>query len=212
MSKNPDILTIPQAAQYCGVTRMSMWRWVKAGKINSFVTPGGHHRIIKSDLEKALKAQGMKMMIRQIDAPAKILVVDDNELVVKGIEKLFLENNFEVETARDGFEAGVKAKQFNPDLIILDLMMPNMDGFEACRFIKNNDSTSHIKILILTGHASKENEEEILDAGADDLMEKPVDNEELIYKTEDLLRDLHWVKDHIRAKRKRAYAARRAKK
>lgn len=203
MSKNPDILTIPQAAKYCGVTRMSMWRWVKAGKINSFVTPGGHHRIIKSDLEKSLKAQGMKMMIRQIDAPARVLIVDDNELVVKGLEKLFLEESFEVDTAKDGFEAGVKAKQFNPDLIILDLMMPQMDGFEACKFLKNNDSTSHIKILILTGNASKENMNEIMDAGADDYMEKPVDNAELVDKSEDLLRDLHWIKEHIRSKRRR---------
>ncbi|MBF0379175.1 MAG: response regulator [Desulfamplus sp.] len=203
MSKNPDILTIPQAAKYCGVTRMSMWRWVKAGKINSFVTPGGHHRIIKSDLEKSLKAQGMKMMIRQIDAPARVLIVDDNELVVKGLEKLFIEETFEVEVAKDGFEAGVKAKQFNPDLIILDLMMPHMDGFEACKFLKNNDSTSHIKILILTGHASKENMNAIMDVGADDYMEKPVDNAELVDKAEDLLRDLHWIKEHIRSKRRR---------
>jgi excisionase family DNA binding protein len=203
MSKNPDILTIRQAAKFCGVTRMSMWRWVKAGKINSFVTPGGHHRIIKSDLEKSLKAQGMKMMIRQIDAPARVLIVDDNELVVKGLEKLFLEESFEVDTAKDGFEAGVKAKQFNPDLIILDLMMPQMDGFEACKFLKNNDSTSHIKILILTGNASKENMNEIMDAGADDYMEKPVDNAELVDKSEDLLRDLHWIKEHIRSKRRR---------
>ncbi|MBF0229323.1 MAG: response regulator [Desulfamplus sp.] len=203
MSKNPDILTIPQAAKYCGVTRMSMWRWVKAGKINSFVTPGGHHRIIKSDLEKSLKAQGMKMMIRQIDAPARVLIVDDNELVVKGLEKLFIEETFEVDIAKDGFEAGVKAKQFNPDLIILDLMMPHMDGFEACKFLKNNDSTSHIKILILTGHASKENMNAIMDVGADDYMEKPVDNAELVDKSEDLLRDLHWIKEHIRSKRRR---------
>ncbi|MBF0574147.1 MAG: response regulator, partial [Desulfamplus sp.] len=194
---------IPQAAKYCGVTRMSMWRWVKAGKINSFVTPGGHHRIIKSDLEKSLKAQGMKMMIRQIDAPARVLIVDDNELIVKGLEKLFIEETFEVEIAKDGFEAGVKAKQFNPDLIILDLMMPHMDGFEACKFLKNNDSTSHIKILILTGHASKENMNAIMDVGADDYMEKPVDNAELVDKAEDLLRDLHWIKEHIRSKRRR---------
>ncbi len=210
MSKNPALLTSPQAAQYCGVTRMSMWRWVKAGKINSFVTPGGHHRIIKSDLEKSLKAQGMKMMIRQIDAPARVLIVDGNEVVVKGIEKLFLENAFEIEIAKGGFEAGIKTKQFNPDLIIIDMMMTNMDAFEACRFIKSNDSTSHIKIMLLTDKSSRGNEEKILDAGADDLMEKPVDNVELVAKSEDLLRDLHWIKDHIKAKRRKAFASSKA--
>ncbi len=198
MNKNPDILTIPQAAMYCGVTRMSMWRWVKAGKIKTFVTPGGHHRIIKSDLERSLKAQGMKLMVRQIDAPPRVLVVDDDEFVVKGLEKLFVQNQFEVDFASDGFEAGVKAKEFNPDLIILDLVMPQMDGFEVCRFLKSKDSTSHIKILILTGLTSEETKAGILEAGADEFMEKPADSEELVNTAEKLLKDLHWIKNNIK--------------
>ncbi len=204
MDKDSDILTIPQAAKYCGVTRMSMWRWVKAGKINAFTTFGGHHRIIKSDLEEVMGAQGMGSMHRQLDAPAKVLIVDDNELVVIGLEKLFLENAFEVETAKDGFEAGFKTKEFSPDLIILDLMTPNIDGFEACLFIKSNDSTSHIKILILTGHVSSENREQIFEVGADDLIEKLADNAELVDRSLDLLRDLHWVRECIRGKRRKA--------
>ncbi|MBF0235701.1 MAG: response regulator [Desulfamplus sp.] len=203
MNEDPDILTIPQAAKYCGVTRMSMWRWVKAGKINAFTTPGGHHRIIKSNLEEAMVAQGMNAMTRQLDDPAKVLIVDDNALIVKGLAKLFIENAFEVETAKDGFEVGFKAKEFNPDLIILDLMMPNMDGFEACRSIKSNDSTSHIKVLILTGNTSSENQHQIFEVGADDLIEKPADSAELIDRALDLLRDLHWVRDRIKARRRK---------
>lgn len=203
MIKNPDILTIPQAAMYCGVTRMSMWRWVKAGKIPSFVTPGGHHRIIKSDLEKSLKAQGMKMMNRPIDAPPRILIVDDDPMVIKALTKLFEKRAFEVECATNGFQAGVLAKQFNPDLMILDIVMPEMDGKEVCKYIKENDTTSHIRILILTGHATDEIEDEMLDNGADAFMEKPVDNEDLMYLVEDLLRHLHWIRDSPRTRRGR---------
>ncbi len=93
---------------------------------------------------------------------------------------------------------------FSPDLIILDLMTPNIDGFEACLFIKSNGSTSHIKILILTGHASSENREQIFEVGADDLIEKPADNAKLVDRSLDLLRDLHWVRECIRGKRRKA--------
>ncbi len=202
MIKNPDILTIPQAALYCGVTRMSMWRWVKAGKIPSFVTPGGHHRIIKSDLEKSLKAQGMKMMNRPIDAPPRILMVDDDSLLVKTLTKLFEKSSFEVDHAATAFQAGVLAKQFNPDLMILDIAMPAIDK-DVCRYIKENETTSHIRILILTENATDEIEDEMLDNGADAFMEKPVDNEDIIYLVEDLLRHLHWIQDSPRTRRGR---------
>ena len=191
---NTEILTIPQAAKFCSVTRMTMWRWVKAGKIKSFVTPGGHHRIAKSDLEDALRGHGIKYISRQLDASPRILIVDDEPLIVQGLQKLFTRKKCEVQTALNGFEAGVKSKEFNPDLIILDLVMPKMDGFEVCRFLKSNESTSHIKILILTGYSTKENRAEIMEAGADAFIEKPADNKEIIQKTKELLKDMNWVR------------------
>lgn len=187
MKKDIDIFTIPQAAEYCSVTRMTMWRWVKAGKIKTSATPGGHHRILKEDLEAFFREKGMELIADKHFPPTKILIVDDDSLVLEGLTRLLSTRGYETETASDGFEAGVKAVQFGPDLIILDLVMPRMDGFEACEFLKENLETSHIKILILTGHDSKENKEEITKAGADAYLLKPVQNDTLLNKIEELL-------------------------
>ena len=93
----------------------------------------------------------------------------------------------ETETASSGFEAGAKVVKFKPDLILLDLFMPEMSGFEVCRQIKKDRETSHIKILALTGYDSKVNRERIMEAGADDYMSKPVMRDVLLRHVEDLL-------------------------
>ena len=77
-------------------------------------------------------------------------------------------------------EAGIKVVQFRPDLVILDLIMPRMDGFEVCRYLKKDSATSGIKILVLTGYDTEENREEIMEAGADDYLAKPVETDDLI--------------------------------
>ncbi|MBW2643199.1 MAG: response regulator [Deltaproteobacteria bacterium] len=189
MKKDIDILTIPQAATYCSVTRMTMWRWVKAGEIKVSVTAGGHHRILKEDLKAFLREKGMGLIADKHFPPNRILIVDDDPLVLQSLTILFSKNGYETETASDGFETGVKITQFNPDIMILDLVMPRMDGFEVCRFLKNNPEISHIKVLILTGYNTIENKEEAIRAGADAFMAKPVSNKALIQKTKDLLKD-----------------------
>ena len=90
--------------------------------------------------------------------------------------------------ASDGFEAGVKVMGFRPGLVILDLFMPGMDGFEVCKRIKENSSVSGIKILAITGYDTEENRERILRAGADGYLAKPVERSALVQHTEGLLK------------------------
>ena len=187
MSKNKDILTIPQAAEYCGVGRMTMWRWVKDGHIDVSVTPGGHHRIRKEDMESFLLIKGMYPLAQKHFPRKKILIVDDDESIQKVLTKILSKRKFETDVASDGFEAGIKVNQFNPDLIIHDLFMPGMDGFEVCKQLKANSLTSHIKIISYTGYDTKENKEKILNVGADAYMVKPVAHDKLVKKIEKLL-------------------------
>ena len=91
------------------------------------------------------------------------------------------------EVAADGFEAGIKVMQFKPDLIILDLFMPLMDGFQVCRKLKNDPTMSDIKVLILTGYDTKENRDRIKKSGADSLLSKPVKKKTLLWRVEELL-------------------------
>jgi len=170
MKEQNDFISIPKAAKRFGVDRRTMWRWVKSNKIPSFVTPGGHHRISRSEIN-ALLAQNRHTQ----NAPPKsktILVVDDDEVVRKTFITLLTREKYAVEAASDGFKAGLKARDINPDLIVLDLMMEGVDGFELCRTIKADNSLRHTKILIMTGFDTPENRERALGEGADDFISK----------------------------------------
>src|SRR3569833_1012621 len=85
-----------------------------------------------------------------------------------------------LEVARDGFEAGAKVESFRPHALLLDLMMPGIDGFEGCRRLRARPTLNHVRIIALTGFPSTENVERIMGAGADACLPKPLDPERLL--------------------------------
>jgi excisionase family DNA binding protein len=182
-----NLCTIPQAAKICSVCRTTMWRWVKSGKLEAFLTPGGQFKIREGDLKSFIQKRMKHLPVAEFSQGKKILIVDDDPAIQKLLNKMLSFNGYRRETASDGFEAGTKIMQFKPDLIILDLFMPGMDGFEVCKQIKENSNTSHIKILVYTGFDSKENKEQIMRAGADGYMVKPVGKSVLLKNVKDLI-------------------------
>ena len=160
---------------------------VNSGELKASRTPGGHYRILKEDLEDFIIKKKMYPLAHNRSSNKRILIVDDDLQVQKFLTATLSSKKFETETASSGFEAGAKVVKFNPGLIILDLIMPEMSGFEVCRQIKKNPETSHMKILVLTGNDSKENRERIMEAGADEYMAKPVKRDVLLGHIEDLL-------------------------
>ncbi len=187
MAINDELFTIPWAAKYCAVSRGTLWRYVKAGDLKAFLTPGGHHRILKKDLETFMRKNRMCFPDHDAYNREKVLIVDDNLMIQNLFKKMLSSGGYHVEIASDGFEAGAKTIQFKPDLIILDLFMPGIDGFDVCRQIKNNSELSHIKILACTGYGTQENKDRIMESGADGFMVKPVDRNTLLRNVENLL-------------------------
>ncbi len=105
--------------------------------------------------------------------PKKILFVDDEPVVVQLMKTRLMSRNLLVETACDGVGAIEKARAWQPDLILLDVIMPQMDGFETCRELKKSTQTAHIPIVFFTASQESRLEEKALAAGAEGLVQKP---------------------------------------
>jgi excisionase family DNA binding protein len=177
---NNKILTTFQAAEFCSMSFMTIKRWIHSGKLPAFKTPGGHHRILGKDLIAFMQENNIPL---SQDAPPirkKILIVDDEEPIRNAIKHYLADQNFEVATAEDGFEAGITVTQFKPDLIILDLMMPKMDGFKVLERIKHNPVMQHIRLLVLTGFGTDENILMAYNCGANSVLTKPIEMKKLL--------------------------------
>ncbi len=180
------IITINEAAEFCNVSRATIWRWIKSGKIKAAKTAGGHHRIDHDEFITFMDDHKMHFQHRD-KAVKKILVVDDDPRIRKYFKRLLNSSEIVLELAKDGFEAGLKTANFKPDLIILDLFMPKMDGFSVCKQIKDSKETSSIKIIAITGLDTDFNKKRILLAGADAYLAKPVGPDMIFKKINDLL-------------------------
>lgn len=119
---------------------------------------------------------------------AKILLVEDNEMNRDMLSRRLIRNGFEVVMAIDGEQAVALAKSELPDLILMDMSLPVIDGWEATRRVKDTEATSNIPIIALTAHAMSGDREKTLDAGCDDYDTKPIEMPRLLGKINDLLR------------------------
>jgi len=109
----------------------------------------------------------------------KALIIDDNPVVVRLNQSLLRAEGYESEVAKDGNEGVAKSQTLNPDVILLDLILPGMHGFEVCKAIKSNPATKHIPIIIITGSGLEKIAEEEPDIAADGYLAKPYGIKEL---------------------------------
>jgi putative two-component system response regulator len=118
----------------------------------------------------------------------KILIVDDESGARAALELLLRREGFDVRDASDGPSAIIECASFRPDLILLDILMPGMDGFEVCRHIKATPETRLTPVVLITGLSATEDRIKGINAGADDFLSKPIDLNELLARTRSLLR------------------------
>ena len=119
---------------------------------------------------------------------SKILIVEDNEMNRDMLSRRLMRKGFEVVMAEDGKKGVDMSQTENPDLILMDLSLPVMDGWEATSTIKANNSTSSIPIIVLTAHAMAGDREKALEAGADEYDTKPIEFKRLLGKIKDFLK------------------------
>jgi excisionase family DNA binding protein len=172
-----DILTVFKASQICNVSSKTIINWIESGHIEAYKTVGGHRRINRNDLESFMKKQGIPIPQAEKDHhKKKIIVVDDDPIIVETIVQALEEDEFDYEviSAADGFEAGLQVKHFSPDLMILDIMMPDIKGYNVCKKIKENPETCDMKIIILSAYLDEEKFKKMKEYGADVCFSKPL--------------------------------------
>ena len=182
------VFTTGEAAEICKVSQQTIIRCFDAGRLKGFRVPGSRFRRIPRD---AL-LQFMKDNNIPPDAldtgKTKILVVDDDpEIVELFVDVLERDGRFEVKTASTGYDAGVLTQDFMPDLVILDYMLPDINGNVVCQTIRKNPNFEHMKIIIVSGVVNQDEINELLKAGADTFVKKPFNIEKLIEQIGQLL-------------------------
>jgi excisionase family DNA binding protein len=181
-SKHKTHLTPNEVAELLMVNPVTVRQWAARGLLRSLTTPGGHRRFLLSDVEEFARSRGSTPVARSSGRPDRVLIVDDDVQLGLFVAEIIRSRDptIQIEIARDGFEAGAKVESFRPHALLLDLMMPGMDGFEVCRRMRSRPTLNHIRIVAMTGFPSVENVEQIMAAGADACLPKPLDSERLL--------------------------------
>ena len=180
--REPEWLTLGQAAKYLGVAQSTIRKWSDVGRVPAFYTPGGHRRYRRSDLDVFLERSGPGGKTK--DGPV-VLVVDDDpgvrELVRVNLE-LEGYSVLEAGSAEQGMQA---LEDESPDMILLDVMMPQVDGWEMLQRVQERFGPGGIPVVMFSGKA--EAVEEAASRGAQGFVGKPFDLQRLIDQTKSLL-------------------------
>ena len=174
-----------EAAKICHVTHHSIKNWIKQGLIRASRTPGGHYRILEEDLD-AFREKYDMFTPRRRPGQKRIMIVDDEQDALDLMERILTTEGFELVTVNNATEVGLKAAQSVPDLILLDFLMPEVNGFEVCKVLKDNEQTRHVPILAVTCLTKEDDIERIFASGADDYLPKPFKVEDLLAKVREL--------------------------
>jgi len=182
------VFTTGEVATICGVSADTVSRWFDLGQIDGYrLGPGGDRRIPYESLRKFMLSHGIPLE-RLEEGERRVLVVDDDPFYLDIIPTaLSREGDMLVLTASTGFDAGAMVVEHNPQLVILDIHLSDMDGRMVCERIKNRAETRNTRILGISGFIEDEETRQLADYGFDDFLKKPFKIEELKDRVQHLL-------------------------
>jgi len=175
------VFTTGEAAKVCKVSQQTIIRCFDNGQLKGFRVPGSRfRRIPREALYKFMKDNGIPTDALESGKRKVLLVDDDAELVELMTKVLEEDGRFEVRIASNGFDAGMMVKEYRPDLIVLDVMLPDINGKEVCHRVRADTTLEDVRILCISGMIEEDKIQELRLSGADDFLHKPFDIEELI--------------------------------
>jgi excisionase family DNA binding protein len=187
MSRN-KVYTTGEAAKICKVSQQTIIRCFDNGSLKGFRVPGSRfRRIPRADLYSFMRANGIPTDALE-SGKRKLLIVDDDQELVELLADTFeRDGRFEIKTANNGFDAGMLVKEFRPDLVVLDIMLPDINGKEVCQRIRSDATMEAVKIICISGMVEQDKVADLKAAGADDFMQKPFATDKLVDRACDLL-------------------------
>jgi excisionase family DNA binding protein len=176
-----ELFTTGEAAGICQVSQQTIIRCFDAGRLEGFRVPGSRfRRIPRESLIKFMKANAIPFDGLESGKKKVLIVDDDAEIVDLLVEVLTRDGRFDIKTATSGYEAGIHTQQFRPDCILLDYMLPDVNGNVVCHTIRKNPEFENIKIIIVSGVIKQDEIDQLLKSGAQDFIKKPFDINELL--------------------------------
>jgi len=178
-----DLFTTGEAAEVCKVSQQTIIRCFDAGRLKGFRVPGSRfRRIPRQSLVKFMKDNDIPLDAIESGKRKVLIVDDDSEIVELIVDILTRDGRFEAMTASSGYEAGIATQRFRPELILLDYMLPDVNGNVVCQTIRRNPEFENIRIIIVSGVVKRDEIDQLLKSGAQDFIKKPFSVDELTDK------------------------------
>lgn len=177
------VFTTGEAAKICKVSQQTIIRCFDSGQLKGFRVPGSRFRRIPRDvLYKFMKDNGIPTDALESGKRKMLIVDDDRDLVELLRDALEADGRFDIRTVNNGFDAGMMVKEYHPDAIILDVMLPDINGKEVCQRVRSDSTLDDVKIICISGMVEAEKIQELRDAGANDFVQKPFEVDTLIQR------------------------------
>lgn len=183
-------LSTGDLARFCQVTPATIVNWIRAEKLDVYTTPGGQYRMERSKFIQFLEDSGFPIPDElQADRSRRVLVIEDDPDILEMLSDVIsdLGDNYEVSTESNGFDGLIRVGTFKPDVIVLDLAMPKMDGAEVCRRLRSNAETKDVRIIIVSALPSNDElVRKVKRVGIDAMHSKPINIDEFAQSITDL--------------------------
>lgn len=182
------VFTTGEAAKVCKVSQQTIIRCFDSGRLNGFRVPGSRfRRIPREELIRFMRENDIPLETIGSDRKRVLIVDDEPEIVSLITDLLEGDGRFEVRSAGTGYDAGLETERFKPHLIVLDYMLPDINGNIVCQRVRENDELGETRVLCVSGVVEQDEVDRLRDAGADDFLKKPFDLRELVAHIESLL-------------------------
>jgi excisionase family DNA binding protein len=183
-----QVFTTGEAAEVCKVSQQTIIRCFDSGRLKGFRVPGSRfRRIPREELLRFMRTNDIPTDTLRSGKKRVLVVDDDAQIVELFVDVLARDSRFEVRTASCGYEAGAQSVQFKPDLMILDYMLPDLNGDKVLASVRESKDLTHTKVILVSGVVQQDEVDRLIKLGADAFVKKPFNIEKLMARIETLL-------------------------